>query len=97
MKSVRAVAMAAAILVASAGVASAQSAPDQMAGRHTMEGKVTSVSTKTGWVHVKTSEGTIIVHFPPAALEGVKKGDTIAVDLAMKDNGRAKPKAASSK
>jgi hypothetical protein len=55
------------------------------------------VSTKTGWVHVKTSEGTIIVHFPPASLADVKKGDTIAVDLAMKDNGPAKPKAAKAK
>jgi hypothetical protein len=100
MKSARAVAMAMAILVASVGVASAQSTKDtkdQMTGRHTMEGKVTSVSAKTGWVHVKTDEGTIIVHFPPAELEGVKKGDTIAVDLAMKDNGPAKPKAASRK
>lgn len=97
MKSVRAVAMALAMLMASVGIASAQSATDQMTDRHTMEGKVTSVSAKTGWVHVKTSEGTIIVHFPPSELEGVKKGDTIAVDLAMKDNGSAKPKAASSK
>jgi hypothetical protein len=29
----------------------------------------------------------MIVHFPPAALQGVKKGDTINVDLAIKDNG----------
>ena len=97
MKSVRAVAMSMAMLVATVGVASAQSATDQMMGRHTMEGKVTSVSAKTGWVHVKTDEGTIIVHFPPAELAGVKKGDTISVDLAMKDNGPAKPKAASRK
>jgi cold shock CspA family protein len=59
-----------------------------------MEGKVTSVSAKTGWVHVKTSEGTILVHFPPAEVADVKKGDTVSVDLAMKDNGPAKPKAA---
>jgi hypothetical protein len=97
MKSVRAIAMAAAMLVASVWVASAQSAMDQMAGRHTMEGKVTSVNAKTGWVHVKSSEGTIVVHFPPASLADVKKGDTISVDLALKDNGPAKPKAASSK
>ena len=97
MKSVRALAMAAAMLVASAGAASAQSATDQMAGRHTMEGKVTSVNQKTGWVHVKSSEGTMIVHFPPASLADVKNGDTISVDLALKDNGPAKPKAASSK
>ena len=92
MKTVRAVAVAAALLVAGVGVASAQS--DQMTGQHSMEGTVTSVSAKTGWVHVKTSEGTMIVHFPPAALADVKKGDTISVDLSMKDNGPAKPKAA---
>jgi hypothetical protein len=95
MKSVRAVAAAAALLVASVGAGAAQS--DQMTGQHTMEGTVTSVSAKTGWVHVKTSEGTMIVHFPPAALVDVKKGDTISVDLSMKDNGPAKPKAAKAK
>ena len=95
MKNVRAVAVAAALLVASVGGASAQS--DQMTGKHSMEGTVTSVSQKTGWVHVKTSEGTMIVHFPAAALADVKKGDTISVDLAMKDNGPAKPKSAQSK
>jgi len=62
-----------------------------------MEGTVTSVSAKTGWVHVKTSEGTMIVHFPPAALADVKKGDTISVDLFIKKNGPAKPKAAKAK
>ena len=97
MKSIRAIAMAGAMLVASVGVASAQSATDQMTGRHTMEGTVTSVSARTGWVHVKTPEATTIVHLPPSELEGMKKRDTIAVDLAMKDNGPAKPKTASSK
>jgi len=48
-------------------------------------------------VHVKTSEGTMIVHFPPAPLADVKKGDTISVDLSMKDNGPAKPKSAKAK
>jgi len=95
MKSVRLMAAAAALLVASVGVAAAQS--DQMTGQHTMEGTVTSVSAKTGWVHVKTSEGTMITHFPQAALADVKKGDTISVDLSMKDNGPAKPKAAKTK
>jgi hypothetical protein len=33
-----------------------------------MEGKVTSFDAKKGWVHVKTQEGTMIVHFPPSAL-----------------------------
>ncbi len=96
MKSVRAIAIAGAILVASVGSASAQSAGSgQMTGRHTMEGKVTSVSAKTGWVHIKTDEGTIIVHFPSSVLADVKKGDTIAMDLAMKDNGPAMKKGVS--
>jgi len=94
MKSVRAVAAAAALLMASVGVAAAQS---DMTGQHTMEGTVTSVSAKSGWVHVKTSEGTMIVHLPPASLADVKKGDTISVDLSMKDNGPAKPKSAKAK
>jgi hypothetical protein len=86
-----AAAILAATCLATAGAAGAQSAgSDQMAGRHSMEGKVTSLDTKKGWVHVKTSDGTMILHFPPAALEGVKKGDTVTVDLAMKDNGPIK-------
>lgn len=32
-----------------------------------------------------------IMHFPPESLQGVKKGDRISVDLALKDNG-PKPK-----
>lgn len=63
----------------------------QMMGRHSMQGQVTSLDTKKGWVHLKTSEGTMIMHFPPEALQDVKKGDTISVDLALKDNGPAKP------
>ncbi len=58
-----------------------------MMGRHSMQGEVTSVDAKKGWIHLKTSEGTMIMHFPPEALQDVKKGDTIAVDLALKDNG----------
>jgi hypothetical protein len=31
----------------------------------------------------------MIVHFPPESLQGVKKGDTITVSLALQDNGPA--------
>ena len=58
-----------------------------MTGRHSMEGTVTSLDAKKGWVHVKTGEGTMIVHVPPSSLAGLKKGDTVTVDLAIKDNG----------
>src|SRR5687768_4777342 len=52
--------------------------------RHTMEGQVVSVNEKKGHLKLKTAEGTMELHFPPSALAGVKKGDRIAVELAMK-------------
>ena len=89
MKTVyRAMALAGALALAGAGGSWAQSSD---MGRHSMEGKVTSLNAKKGWVHVKTDEGTMIVHVPPAALQGLKKGDMVTLDLAIKDHG-PKPK-----
>jgi hypothetical protein len=56
---------------------------NDMAGHHTMQGEVTKVDAKKGWVDVKTPEGSMKLHFPPPALENVKKGDNVTVDLAM--------------
>ena len=89
-----AAAVLASVVLAAGTFVSQSSGADEMMGRHPMEGKVTSVDAKKGWVHMKTQEGTMIVHFPPSALQGVKKGDTIKMDLAMKDNG---PEPASAK
>jgi hypothetical protein len=63
-------------------------------GHHTMEGQVTKVDAKKGWIDVKTSEGSMKLHFPPEALANVKKGDSVSVELGLKDNG---PAASSSK
>jgi hypothetical protein len=88
MKSFRSAVAITAIVLASTGSAVAQTrAAGDMMGRHSIEGEVTSVDAKKGWVHLKTSEGTMIVHFPPSTLEHVKKGDTMTVNLALKDNG----------
>ena len=46
-----------------------------------MTGEVTKVDAKKGWVDVKTSEGSMKLHFPPDALQTVKKGDSVTVDL----------------
>jgi hypothetical protein len=54
-----------------------------MPGHHTMDGEVTKVDAKKGWIDVKTSEGSMKLHFPPTALENVKKGDSVTVDLGM--------------
>jgi hypothetical protein len=63
---------------------------DQMTGRHDMQGQITSLDEKKGWVHVKTEEGTMILRVSPDSLRNVKKGDTVTVRLALKDNGPAK-------
>jgi hypothetical protein len=72
--------VAAAIARAAAGAGEAQ-AP--AAGSHTMDGKVTKVDAKRGWVDVKTSEGSMKLHFPPPALDGVKTGDSVTIELGM--------------
>ena len=82
-------AITAALLASGSSVALAQTPADKMVGRHSVEGEVTKVDAKKGWVHVKTSDGTMIVHFPPTDLQTVKKGDRITVSLALKDNGPA--------
>jgi hypothetical protein len=81
-------------LLVGASAVSAQraGAPMEMKGHHSMEGEVTKVDAKKGWVDVKTSEGTLIMHFPPDALTDVKKGDSVTVDLGIKDTGPAKTK-----
>ena len=82
-------AITAALLASGSSVALAQTPADKMVGRHSVEGEVTKVDAKKGWVHVKTSDGTMIVHFPPTDLQTLKKGDRITVSLALKDNGPA--------
>ena len=61
-----------------------------LTGRHTMTGEVTSVAPDKGRLFVKTPEGRMLLHFPAAALQNVKKGDSVTVELALKDNGPAK-------
>jgi hypothetical protein len=38
---------------------------------------------------VKTPEGRMLLHFPTSALPNVKKGDSVTIELALKDNGPA--------
>ena len=58
-------------------------------GCHTMTGEVTSVTPDKGRILVKTPEGRMLLHFPSSALQNVKKGDSVTVELALKDNGPA--------
>ena len=49
-----------------------------------MVGNVTKVGVKRGWVDVKTPEGSMKLHVPPPALDGVKTGNSVTVDLGMR-------------
>jgi hypothetical protein len=73
----------AAALLFGASTAIAQTTAPAAAGRHVIEGQVTKVDAKRGWVDVKTREGSMKLHFPSTALEGVKKGDSVSVEVAM--------------
>jgi hypothetical protein len=79
-------------LTALFGTASAQAPPQTapMAAPHTMDGQVTKVDAKKGWVDIKTPEGRMKLHFPPAALQNVKAGDSVTVELGMKKVSSAK-------
>jgi hypothetical protein len=85
----RLAAVALSLVLIASGVGSALAQSDA----HSMPGEITRVDGKEGWVHVKTSEGTLIVHFPPSELANVKKGDKITLHLALKDMGPAPEKA----
>jgi hypothetical protein len=80
-------AVAAAIALATVGAGEAQT--PAAAGKHTMDGKVTKVDSKKGWVDVKTPEGAMKLHFPPPALDGVKTGDSVTIELGMSASASA--------
>lgn len=56
---------------------------DAVMGQHSMDGTVTKVDAKRGWVDVKTDEGSMKLHFPSSALQNVKAGDAVTVDIGM--------------
>ena len=54
-------------------------------GRHTMTGRVTQIDASRGHVHLQTADaGEMILHFPPSALQNVKVGDNLTVEMALK-------------
>lgn len=90
MKAKQVLATTASFLLLGATMASAQAPkPAGDMDRHTMDGQVTKVDAKKGWIDVKTAEGSMKLHFPPEALANVKKGDSVSVELGLKDNGPA--------
>ncbi len=58
-------------------------APKGGLGQHQMTGTVSKVDQEKGWLYVKTAEATLQLHFPPTALQNVKKGERINVEMAF--------------
>lgn len=63
-------------------------APTDSAARNLVEGQVTKVDAKRGWIDVKTTDGRMKLHFPPSALEGVKAGDAVSIEVALTPAGK---------
>jgi Cu/Ag efflux protein CusF len=58
-------------------------------GQHKMMGEVTKIDSTKGLVTLKTDEGDMDLHFPPSALQGIKEGDRVEVQLAIRPAGAA--------
>ena len=72
------------------GAAATRQMSQDFDGRHTMEGSVTRIDNAKGTFSLKTAEGmTLDLHAPPSALQGVKTGDRLAVEIAVKHAGTA--------
>ena len=51
-------------------------------GAHSMTGTITMIDHSTGMLTLKTSEGDLNLHFPPATVQKLKEGGTITVHLS---------------
>jgi hypothetical protein len=49
-----------------------------------MTGEVTKIDAAKGNVSLKTDEGDLDLHFPPSALQGIKEGDRVEVQLGIR-------------
>ncbi|HET7359750.1 MAG TPA: hypothetical protein VFJ04_06345 [Rhodanobacteraceae bacterium] len=58
-------------------------ASSQAMGVHDMPGTVTSIDKSTGMIRVTTEGKQLRLHFPPASLANVNKGDTITLHLSF--------------
>ena len=58
-------------------------------GQHMMTGTVTSIDADEGKLTVEAEGKELDLHFPRTALQGLKKGDRVTVQLAIRQAGAA--------
>jgi virulence-associated protein VapD len=66
------------------GSNAAPSTSPATAAPQTVTGEVTSVDAASGLVTVKTADGTMELHVPPATLQNVRVGDRVNVDVSLR-------------
>ena len=54
-------------------------------GEHHMDGTVTKVNHRTGFITVKTDEGSMRLHYPPKSIKDVKDGNKIRLYLGFNE------------
>ena len=72
------------------GVPGALTDETGLQGKHSMAGTVQTIDRQKGLISVNTDHGPLKLHFPPGALQKLKKGDRIQVNLSFTpaQNGR---------
>lgn len=58
-----------------------------MMGEHDMGGTIQTINHKTGWMKLKTGIGEMTIHYPPASIMDLKKGDKITAHLSYTKQG----------
>jgi hypothetical protein len=56
-------------------------------GQHTMTGTVTDIDADSGKITVDAEGKTLDLHFPRTALQGLKEGDRVTVQLGIRQAG----------
>jgi hypothetical protein len=54
-------------------------------GEHHMDGTVTKVNHRTGFITVKTEEGLLRLHYPPKSIKDIKDGNKIRLYLGYSE------------
>jgi hypothetical protein len=75
------------LLVVGLGLGTVMAGTTEEKGQHSMTGTVSAIDHTTGQLTVKTGAGELKLHFPPAAIQDLKEGQTITVRLAYSEGG----------
>jgi hypothetical protein len=74
--------LAAAMVVVGIGLAPVMAGTAEEEGKHSMSGTISAIDHTTGMLTLKTGAGELTLHFPPPAIQNLKQGEAITVNLS---------------